>query len=131
MIFTFRLCVGKNWLFDFCEAWACVSGKRQCANCGSARENKKCGSAKNKTLSGRLAWSQSVRFDFLLCLCMSSCQFSCRCLFFRLVGNVLRVGACFNSAYTLLRARLFFANCKALLFLTLDRYGVQTTCKAL
>ena len=28
--------VGKIWLFDFCEVLACVSGKRQCAKCGSA-----------------------------------------------------------------------------------------------
>jgi len=25
-----------NWLFDFCEAVACVSGNRQCAKCGLA-----------------------------------------------------------------------------------------------
>ena len=28
--------VGEIWLFDFCEALACVSGKRQCAKCGLA-----------------------------------------------------------------------------------------------
>ena len=34
-------------------------------------------------VGGRL----SFRFVFLFCHCMSSCQFSCRCLFFRLACN--------------------------------------------
>jgi len=24
-------CVGKKWLFWFCEAWSCVLGKTKCA----------------------------------------------------------------------------------------------------
>lgn len=30
------MCVGRFWLFDFCEALARVMGKRQCAKCVSA-----------------------------------------------------------------------------------------------
>ena len=29
-------CVGKKWLFWFCEGLACVSGKTKCAICGLA-----------------------------------------------------------------------------------------------
>ena len=29
-------CVGKKWLFWFCEGSACVSGKTKCAICGLA-----------------------------------------------------------------------------------------------
>jgi nitrate reductase NapE component len=31
------MCIGKIWLFDFCEVLARVSGKRQCAKCGSVK----------------------------------------------------------------------------------------------
>lgn len=40
----------KIWLFDFCEALACVSGKRQCAKCVSAFRFSLCGSAKKLNL---------------------------------------------------------------------------------
>ena len=44
---------------------------------------------RQKTKLYRVGWCgrQSVQFDFLLCLCMSSCQFSCRCLFSWLACN--------------------------------------------
>ena len=35
-LLLFKISDCKNWLFDFCEALACVSGKRQCAKCGLA-----------------------------------------------------------------------------------------------
>lgn len=31
------MCIGKIWLFDFCEEMACVSGNRQCAKCEAVK----------------------------------------------------------------------------------------------
>ena len=93
----------KKWLFDFCEALACVSGKRQCAICVMDFKNKKCGLAKNKTLSGRLAWSAVIPLglSFLSLYVVLSIFMSLS--FFRLACNVRRYvalaqsrgGACF------------------------------------
>jgi hypothetical protein len=46
-------CVGKKWLFWFCEGSACVSGKTKCAICAVAKiELKKSAVGKIKNTEG-------------------------------------------------------------------------------
>jgi len=65
-------------VLQMCHLWA---GKKQ-----------NVGRQKIKLYRDGWCGRQSVRFGFLLCLCMSTWQYSCRYLFFRLACNGFGLG---------------------------------------
>jgi len=52
--------LAKKWLFWFCEALACVSGKTKCATCAVAEKQKNADGAKIKSLLVGLCVAQLV-----------------------------------------------------------------------
>ena len=71
----------RNGSLTFANRWLVCRAKGNVPFVWRILKTKNVGRQKIKLYRDGWCGRQSFRFDFLLCLCMSSCQFSCRCLF--------------------------------------------------
>jgi hypothetical protein len=88
--------LAKKWLFWFCEALACVSGKTKCATCAAGKiVFEKCGSAKkikHEAMGCRFGKNSAVKFICRPVVSIISVSLMVVVSVFTLAYNVLRLG---------------------------------------